>query len=360
MLKIELAAASRPSRIEIGECFGGVASRLPSGRTVVVTDTNVLALHRARLPAVPALAVAPGESSKRLETVVDLYAALIDLEADRDTFILGVGGGVVCDLAGFVAATYLRGLRFGFAATTLLAQVDAAVGGKNGVNFRGYKNLIGTFAQPEFVLCDPRFLETLPAAEAANGLAEIVKHAAIADAALFDFLETHAERALALDSAVVERLVADSVRIKAAVVAADEREAGARRVLNFGHTVGHALEKVGGLSHGEAVSVGMAAAAAVSVRRGMLAPEAFARLQALLRRLRLPCAAGAPSDALFDAIGRDKKRAADRLHLVLLEGIGRAAVVEIELEELRRHLSGLRDILIPPEDKETLDAPASP
>ena len=156
----------------------------------------------------------------------------------------------------------MRGLRFGFVATTLLAQVDASVGGKNGVNLEGYKNIVGSFSQPEFVLCDMQLLRTLPGSEVVNGMAEIAKHAMIADAAMFAFIEANAERALALDPAVIEKLVRDSVRIKAAVVGRDERETGERRTLNFGHTFGHALEKVGRFSHGEAVAIGMALAAA--------------------------------------------------------------------------------------------------
>jgi 3-dehydroquinate synthase len=344
---IELASTSRPSRVEIGECFGGIDRRLPPGRTVVITDTNVLGLYREILPPAPVLAVPPGEASKSLETVQELFEALLDLEADRTTFILGLGGGVVCDLAGFVAATFMRGVRFGFAATTLLAQVDASVGGKNGVNFRGYKNIVGTIAQPEFVLCDPCFLQTLPPEEAANGLAEIVKHALIADASMFGFLEANAGPALALEPEAIARLIADSVRIKAAVVGGDELEAGERRKLNFGHTFGHALEKVLGLPHGEAVSVGMVLAAAISVRRGMLPRDSLGRLTALLRSLKLPCAAAAAPDRVVDALFRDKKRSGERLHLVLLEEIGRAAVVSVAMEDLVRWAGEFPDILAP-------------
>jgi 3-dehydroquinate synthase len=278
--------------------------------------------------------------------VKELYETLFSLEADRAAFILGIGGGIVCDLTGFVASTFMRGLRFGFVATTLLAQVDASVGGKNGVNLEGYKNLIGTFNQPEFVICDMQLLQTLPEAEVVNGMAEIVKHALIADAGLFAFLEDHADRALSLDPPVVERLVCDSVTIKSRVVNCDERESGGRRVLNLGHTIGHALEKVSGMTHGEAVSVGMVFAAALSVRKGRLAAAGYDRLIRLLRSLRLPCAAAADPGRVADAVLRDKKREADQIHFVLLEKIGKAVVEPIPIDELKRAAAAFDDILV--------------
>jgi len=347
MRVIEIEGLSRPSAIFIGERVENLPRHLPHGRTVVVTDTNLLRLHRESLPPVPMLSIGCGEAVKTLETVKDLYEALADLAVDRSTFLIGVGGGVVCDVTGFVASTYLRGLRFGYVATTLLAQVDASVGGKNGVNLEGYKNLVGCFNQPEFVLCDLRFLDTLPEAEVANGMAEIVKHALIADAGLFAFLEERVEEALALDPETIEQLVGDSVAIKAGVVARDERESDERRKLNFGHTFGHAIEKVAGLSHGEAVSVGMAIACRLSVKRGRLSAAGYERVIGLLRRLRLPVAAAAEPGRVIDALRRDKKRKADRIHFVLLDEIGRAAVEEIEVRELEKQATELTEVLRP-------------
>src|SRR5512143_917217 len=291
MHRFEIKGAGRPSAILVGETIENLDRYLPAGRAIVITDANVRELYGDRFPEAPVLSIGSGEAAKTLETARDLYETLLSLEADRATFILGIGGGIVCDVAGFVASTFMRGLRFGFVATTLLAQVDASVGGKNAVNLEGYKNLIGTFNQPEFVLCDLQVLQTLPDAEVVNGMAEIVKHALIADAGLFAFLEDHDKEALGLDPAVVERLVGDSVAIKSAVVGRDEREAGERRKLNLGHTFGHALEKVSGMTHGEAVSVGLVLAAAVSVRRGRLAAAGYDRVICLLRSLRLPCSA---------------------------------------------------------------------
>jgi 3-dehydroquinate synthase len=345
MRVIEIGGLSRRSAVFIGERMANLAQHLPPGRAVVITDTNLLRLHREAFPPLPVLSIGCGESVKTLETVKSLYETLADLSVDRSTFILGVGGGVVCDVTGFVASTYLRGLRFGFVATTLLAQVDASVGGKNGVNLEGYKNLVGCFNQPEFVLCDLHLLDTLPESEVANGMAEIVKHALIADAGLFAFLEARAAEALALDPATIEKLIGDSVAIKAGVVARDEREAGERRKLNFGHTFGHALERVAGLSHGEAVSVGMAIAGRLSVEMGRLPAAACERMLGLLRRLRLPVTAAADAGRVMDALRKDKKRKADRIHFVLLDDIGRAAVEEIEIRELERQAAEIAEML---------------
>lgn len=344
---IPIEAGSGRSQVAVGAVFGELARFLPPGRAVVITDDNLLRLYRSELPPHPVLSIGTGEAAKTLETVMSLYEAMLGLEVDRSVFVLAIGGGIVCDVAGFAAATFLRGLRFGLVATTLLAQVDAGVGGKNGVNLEGYKNLVGTIRQPEFVLCDPLFLRTLPEAEVVNGLAEIVKHALIADGGLFDFLEEQAEPALALDPAVIARLVGDSVRIKAAVVGRDELEAGERRKLNFGHTLGHALEAAGRFSHGEAVSVGMAFAAAVSVARGRLSDGDYERIIRLLERLRLPTHAHADLGRVREAVGKDKKRAGDAVHFVQLAGIGNATVETVSIDEFRRWLSEAPGLLRP-------------
>jgi len=345
MHMIEIESASGRSSIFIGDRLNNLPNHLPPGRAIVITDDNLLRLYRSELPSLPVLSIGCGESVKTLETVKNLYETLVDLEADRSTFLVGIGGGVVCDVAGFVASTFMRGLRFGFVATTLLAQVDASVGGKNGVNLEGFKNLVGCFNQPQFVLCDLRLLDTLPEGEVANGMAEIVKHALIADAGMFAFLEERAAEALALDPATIEKLVGRSVAIKAGVVERDERESGERRILNFGHTFGHALAKVGGWSHGEAVSVGMVLAAGLSVKMGRLSAAAYRRMTALLRRLRLPVAAAADPKPVLEALRRDKKREAAVIRFVLLDDIGRASVKEIELRELERQVVEFPEIL---------------
>ena len=285
-------------------------------------------------PSYDVITIGTGEKIKNLDTVRYIYGKLMESEADRSTFIIGIGGGIVCDIAGFVASTYLRGVRFGFVSSTLLSQVDASVGGKNGVNFEGYKNIIGVFNQPQFVICDLNLLNTLPKKEVLCGLAEIVKHAAIGDMDLFTYLEDHYQKALALDTGVIERLVYDSVVIKSDIVSRDEKEKGERRKLNFGHTFGHAVEKTTGVPHGEAVSVGMVMASVLSVKKGHLMAKDAERIKKLLQRLKLPTRLEADRKTVIDALRKDKKRKGDQIYFVLLNDIGNPFVDLISIEEL--------------------------
>jgi 3-dehydroquinate synthase len=334
MKTITINADSGPSRILIGEHLENLQRHIPVAKPIIITDVNVGKLYPLDSVAAEVITIGTGEEIKTLDTVQEIYAQLLSIQADRSSFIVGMGGGIVCDIAGFVASTFLRGVRFGFVATTLLAQVDASVGGKNGVNFQGFKNMVGLFHQPEFVICDPELLKTLPQKEISCGLAEIVKHGAIADADLFAYLEQHAEDTLVLDRQVIEKLVLASVRIKSAMVKRDETEKGERRLLNFGHTFGHAIEKVAGISHGEAVSRGMAIAAALSVKKDLLTADEDKRLRALLNNLKLPTYFGLETKAVANAIGKDKKREGNWIHFVLLNGIGSATVAKITLAEL--------------------------
>jgi 3-dehydroquinate synthase len=335
METLTINADSGPSNILIGERLENLQRYIPVPKPIIITDVNVGQLYPLDSMASDVITIGTGEEIKTLDTVSDIYAHLISSGVDRSAFIIGIGGGIVCDITGFVASTFLRGVRFGFVATTLLAQVDASVGGKNGVNFKGYKNMVGLFHQPEFVICDPELLKTLPQKEISCGLAEIVKHAAIADADLFGYLEKHAEDILALDRQAIEKLVRVSVRIKSSIVSRDETEKGERRLLNFGHTFGHAIEKVTGVTHGEAVSTGMVMASALSVKKGLLSAEDDQRLRAVLKNLRLPTRLEAQPQKIMDAITKDKKRAGNRIHFILLDGIGNARVDQLTLEELK-------------------------
>lgn len=335
MQSFSIATATGSSTIYVGERLENLARYLPHDRLVVITDDNVRGLYEPAFPSgAPVVSVGVGETAKALANVERIYDVLLACEADRTTFVVGIGGGVVCDIAGFAATTYMRGMRFGFVATSLLAQVDASVGGKNGVNFRGYKNLVGTFSQPEFVLCDPQVLRSLPRSEVLCGMAEVVKHALIRDVDLLDFLEKNSEVVLELQPAAVERIVSDSVAIKSAVVAADEKEGGLRRILNFGHTFGHALEALLRITHGEAVSIGMVLAAGLSVRRGLLEPADAERIRRLLERLGLPIECPVPPSELLEAVRRDKKRESESVHFVLLNRLGNAVIQPIPLQEL--------------------------
>jgi len=342
MKKLTISGQTGRSQIRVGESLDKLADYLPAGRTIIITDDNVERLYGAAFPSREVIFVGQGEVIKTLETVSAIYDQLIESQADRSVCLLGIGGGIVCDIAGFVASTYLRGVRFGYVPTTLLAQVDASVGGKTGVNFRGYKNMVGVFNQPEFVLCDPRVLKTLPVRELACGFAEVVKHAAISDADYFEFLEQEASRARSLDPEVMTRVVYDSITIKADVVNRDEREKGERRKLNFGHTFGHAVEKTEGLPHGEAVAIGMMMAARLSHNRHMLDQKSVDRLADLLSAFHLPIESQINSRRITDALARDKKREGDAIHFVLLESLGRAMVQAIPISELQK-LMGLSE-----------------
>ncbi len=326
--------------IAIGESISNLASYCKSEKRVIITDATVRKLHGAFLPKWETIEIGEGEKNKTLEAVEGVYGRFLELELDRSSCVVGIGGGIVCDIAGFAASTYLRGMHFGFVPTTLLAQADASAGGKNGVNFRGYKNLIGTINQPEFVLCDFQLLKTLPKAEISSGFAEIIKHAAIGDAALFDYLEKNVEKALSLDQNAMEKIIYDSLRVKAGIVSADETEKGERRKLNFGHTIGHAVESALGLRHGEAVAIGMVAAARLCAARKLILQKDAERLENLLKAYGLPTSAKGKKDAILDAMRKDKKREGGKVHFVLLEKLGKAKVSEIPLEELEGALDG--------------------
>jgi len=338
---VEIHGRTGDSTILIGERLQNLTKYIPPEKSVIITDTNVWQHYHESFPPGEIINIGTGEQIKNLDTVQTIYERLLELEADRSSFIIGIGGGIVCDIAGFVASTYMRGLRFGFVSSTLLAQVDASVGGKNGVNFHGYKNMVGVFNQPEFVICDMNLLSTLPKKEILCGFGEIVKHAAIGSSDLFQYLEEHNEEARGLEARTIERLVYDSVIIKSSIVNKDEKEKGERKKLNFGHTFGHAVEKTTGIPHGEAVSAGMVVATALSVKRGLLGRAQAKRIEELLKKLGLPTRLKVDRMPVLDALRKDKKREGDRISVVLLSDIGKAVVCEIPVEELGAMMEGL-------------------
>ena len=339
MKKVTVKGHPRDSVIMIGERLENLGQYLPVDRPIIITDTNVLACWGKHFPPGDVITIGTGENIKTFDTVQYIYEQLLKLEADRSAFIVGIGGGIVCDIAGFVASTYMRGVRFGFVSSTLLSQVDASVGGKNGFNFGGYKNIVGVFSQPEFVICDLELLKTVPPKEIVSGFAEVIKHGAIADKDLFAYLEENRDRALALDSAVIERLVYDSVIIKSEIVNKDEKEKGERRKLNFGHTFGHAIEKTTRVRHGEAVSAGMVLASELAVKKEALAREESSRLAALLDRYGLPVRLEFDSREVLDTLRMDKKREGELIYFVLISEIGKSYVEQIDIEELERLIS---------------------
>ena len=323
------------SQVIVGESHRNLAEYLPADKQVIIiTDANILQYYGDFFRSFPVIEIGTGEKNKTLNTLAHIYNRLLEYNADRSSFIVAAGGGIVCDVAGFAASTYMRGIPFGFVSTTLLSQVDASVGGKNGVNFGGYKNMIGTFNQPRFVLCDTSMLQTLPAREFVSGFAETVKAAVIRNAALFDYIEQNAEKALARDLEVIRHLVVEAVKIKADVVQHDEREQGERRILNFGHTFGHAVEALTGVSHGEAVSIGMMMAARRSVAECGFPPHQADRLERLLVRLGLPVSTDAPPADILCTLLKDKKRESNDIYFVLLSEIGKAVIRKMPIGEL--------------------------
>ncbi|HMU71258.1 MAG TPA: 3-dehydroquinate synthase, partial [Ferruginibacter sp.] len=261
----------------------------------------------------------------------------ITMGAGRDTMLVGVGGGVVTDIAGYVAAVYMRGISFGFVPTSILAMTDAAIGGKNGVDVGVYKNMVGTIRQPDFIFYDYSFLKTLPVSEWVNGFAEVIKHACIKDAVLFSMLERYTLHEYQSDPTLVAELIERNVDIKASVVSADEFEAGERKLLNFGHTIGHAIENLHHIPHGHAVSIGMVAACNLSEQLGHLHFEEAARIVRLLARYHLPVDVDTDHARVFEVLKMDKKRKDDAMQFILLNKIGSASVVSIPLTELEKH-----------------------
>ncbi len=321
--------------------FGAfVRARARGARAFLVTDEHVRPHAEVAATALadngwqPHLTVLPaGEGQKALAVASRLYDQLAELEADRRTLVVAVGGGVMGDLAGFVAATYARGLSLFMVPTTLLAMVDSSVGGKVGINHPRAKNLIGAFHQPVGVWIDTALLTTLPDREYRSGLAEVVKYGVILDADLFAYLEAHADAILKRDPEAVRHIVARCCRLKADVVEQDEREeTGLRAVLNYGHTFAHAFEAVAGYGtwlHGEAVAAGMICASRLAERRGLIPAELTQRQQQLLARFGLPTAPERwPPDPLIAAMRRDKKALAGKLRFILPRRLGEVALFD--------------------------------
>jgi 3-dehydroquinate synthase len=308
---------------------------IPNNAPVIaIVDGQVQEWFLRYFPSIPFIAIQAAEAVKTLETIEKLTLDLLREEADRTFFLLGVGGGIVCDMTGFLASTYMRGVRFGFIPTTLLAQVDAALGGKNGVNVSGYKNITGTFTQPEFVLCTTDVFATLPERVFNAGMAEVIKAALIADAMLFEFIEQHVRDIVNRQEAVLGEVIRRAIQIKLDIVARDEKEKGERRKLNLGHTLGHAIERTAkNIMHGEAVSIGLAYAAKFSQRQGWLKEADVLRITALLKRFQLPVETFIPMDELQAVMMKDKKKSGVWLHYIALTAIGTAVEVNLDLQK---------------------------
>lgn len=358
-IRVDLPHAAHDIVIERGglDRVGAMLREVaPAHRTVLAVDRchDVASVHGPRVEASllaagfqvgRAVALAADERMKTLASASAVHSAMLEAGLDRHSPLVVVGGGLLCDVASFGASTYKRGAPHLLVPTTLLAMVDAAIGGKTGVNLGSrhgelIKNVVGTFWQPRRIVVDTTVLETLPLRELRCGLAECVKHALVGDPGLLEWLDVHVDRVLALDAAALEALLVRSIAVKVRIVVADETEQGERAHLNLGHTFGHAIEPIEtlGLKHGEAVAIGLCAAMRVAVRRGTLEPTDAQRVEALLRRIGLPTvvpsptpsATGEPVDLsrLLRAMGHDKKNVDGRLRLVLPRGVGRAELVD--------------------------------
>ena len=322
------------SGIYIGPVKDILSGVLPEGRVVVVSDATIDRLYHPLLEKYDTVLIGLGESVKTLQTVETIYRRFIELGMDRSTFVLAVGGGIVTDVAGFAASTYMRGLKFGFVSTTLLGQVDASVGGKNGVNVDGYKNMAGTFTQPQFVICDPGLLRTLPDREFRAGLAEVVKAAIIADADLFGRIENTTFEALRTDTDLLTDAVSAAIRVKADIVERDEHESGDRRKLNLGHTLAHAIEKCSNrMNHGEAVAVGTARIAGAAVKWGVLSEADRDRIVHVLMQLGFDLTPPVDVKRLLKEVGKDKKNEEGILRIVLPVGIGDCEVRPMKIDD---------------------------
>jgi 3-dehydroquinate synthase len=349
--RIDLGASSHQVHVGIAllDRIGDLAlgAGLKPGRAVLLTDSNVATLYAAW--AIEALAAAgfdvklievpAGEASKSIAMLERVYDRLVASELDRSSAVFALGGGVVGDLAGFAAATYLRGLPLVQIPTTVVAQVDSALGGKTAVNHRAAKNLIGAFYQPRLIVADVATLTTLPDREFREGLAEVIKYGAIMDPQFFATLDREMPSILARDHNRLMEIVEISLRHKARIVESDEHEGGLRKILNFGHTLGHALEASSGYGsylHGEAVAIGMVAAAHLSCAYTGLSADEVSRLEHLIEASRLPTQmpAGWRDAEFMRALKLDKKRAGDQVEFVLLDRLGHALTRKLSFDEI--------------------------
>ncbi len=329
MEKITINTSCCRSEILVGEKWETAFGMLPEKGVVIITDDNVNRLYGNKFQKIPVFSIKPGEASKKLEVIESLAAKLLEEGIDRSGFILAAGGGVVCDVAGFLASIYMRGIRCGYISSTLLSQVDASTGGKNGVNLGDTKNMLGTIRQPEFVICDPEMLQTLPGQEYLSGLAELIKTAIIGDKELFDHIERSSDQILSRNSGLLTSLVAKSVRFKGLVVSEDEFETGLRRILNFGHTYGHAIEMHKGVKHGFAVASGMELATEFSFEKGLINYEEKSRIIRLLNRFELIEELDISYDQLEKLVLHDKKKTGSEIHFVFTNGIGKGIVEKV-------------------------------
>ena len=306
---------------------------------VIITDEHLEAIYPHLLGDIRTIVLPPGEPAKSFRTIESIIGRLLKLEATRSTVLVAIGGGVITDITGFAAACYMRGVATAFVPTTLLAMVDAAIGGKNGINAGVFKNVAGTITQPGCLLFDTSLLASLPADEWSNGFAEIIKYACIFDAALFDELSQNSIAHYRNNDEALQKLVQTCVNWKNHTVIADEKETGQRKLLNFGHTAAHAIENLHGLAHGQAVAIGMVIAATLSEQLGYTFPGTVALLKQVLQRYGLPVTYRYDAKQACALLKNDKKRKDDHIDFILLHGIGQAQIHPIPFHIIENTLT---------------------
>lgn len=332
----EYSFSSKKIKVYFDTDFLSIQDLADKVNTVLITDENIFAKQSAKFEGWKTIVIKAGEQFKNQKTVDRIIDQLIEMNADRQTFIVGVGGGVVTDIAGYAASIYMRGVRFAFVPTSILAMVDASIGGKNGVDVGLYKNLVGTINHPEFLLYDYSFLDTLPEEEWVNGFAEIIKHACIKDEGMFHFLQEKTLADFRSSKEDIGKLIQQNVDIKYNIVASDERETGERKLLNFGHTIGHAIENTAKLPHGSAVSIGMVAACIISEKLCGFSNQGTEKVKQLLSKYQLPITFDFDKEKTWNILLHDKKKSGSDMNFVVLDKIGKASIKKISLDELQK------------------------
>lgn len=332
MKKTILNFSSASTAYYFDASFDHLEKLVPRENTFLITDENIFNSNKRKFKGWKTIVVKPGEEHKTQTTVDNIIGQLVEAGANRKSFIVGVGGGVITDMAGYVAGIYMRGVQFGFIPTSILAMVDASIGGKNGVDVGVYKNMVGLIRQPSFLLYDYSLLKSLPKEEWVNGFAEIIKHACIKDAAMFKLLEQHKLQDFQKDKVLLNKLIQRNALLKSKVVQQDEFEKGDRKLLNFGHTLGHAIENTYKLPHGHAVTIGMVVAAYIS--RDMLQLKDADRIAFLIVKYGLTAFFKFNADKALEMMKSDKKAFNKEIHYVLLEKIGKGVVKPLTIEQI--------------------------
>jgi len=336
MKKIKFNFSNSAADFYFDASFDYLEKLTEKDNTVIITDENVFNKNQKKFKGWKTIVIKAGEQHKNQQTVDSIIEQLIAYGADRKSFIIGAGGGVVTDTAGYGASIYMRGIKFGFVPTSILAMVDAAIGGKNGIDVGVYKNMVGLIRQPAFLLYDYSLLKSLPREEWINGFAEIIKHACIKDAAMFKLLEQHDLSDFQKNTKLLNKLILRNATLKSKVVQEDEFEQGNRKLLNFGHTVGHAIENTYHLPHGHAVTIGMVIAAHLS--ENLIGFKDAKRVVSLIAKYQLPAFYKFDANQAFQVMQADKKRVKDVINYVLLEKIGKGIIRPLKAEEIKQVL----------------------